>query len=296
VRAAVARVLAGRVVSDTQASLALEAGAEVPADLGVFALADSELALGHAQIVVPAQTRLRWRPATRTVELTGGALLATIDPEVNEPFAVSTAHFRVEVVGTRFEVTPTSVKVYEGTVRVRGPGGKVLVDALGPGGRWQLEPTIAANAPPVEAGGAGRPGRGADERAGRPDSDARDPGALLAAARSAIADGRLDVATTLIERATRQKPTRAQRAEAESLLAERELVAGRTVDAARRFEKVADAWRDLPAGESALYAAARAWARAGKIHRAAAKAAAQRYLGRYPDGRFATEARALLEP
>jgi ferric-dicitrate binding protein FerR (iron transport regulator) len=272
--AAVARVARGRV---THAGGVLEAGAALPADVRLDAAADAELEVAHARVTVPAGAAVSWSAGAGDpgVTLHAGHVIAAVDPAPHAPFHVRTADFRVEVVGTRFEVRPHSVRVHEGVVRVRAPGGAVLVEALGPGGSWQLDGAQTASAPAPAAAGAPAP----------------DAGKLLAGARRALADGQVAEARKLLARVDAAKPTRAERAEADTLGAEAALVAGDPASAAQQFARVARRYHDLPAGESALYAEANAWSRAGRGKEA--RAAARRYLERYPDGRFVDEARGI---
>jgi TolA-binding protein len=112
---------------------------------------------------------------------------------------------------------------------------------------------------------------------------------LLAQAREAFA--RLDHAGAErhADAALDAGPTRAQAAEARTLLAECAHATGRLDDALSRYEAIAARFGDLPAGETALFAAARLEASRG--HAAAARALFARYLDRYPAGRFADDAR-----
>jgi TolA-binding protein len=69
-------------------------------------------------------------------------------------------------------------------------------------------------------------------------------------------------------------------------------VAGDPKEAAKRYAEVARKHGDSPAGETALFAAARAAHSSGQ--RDEAKRLLERYLGRYPNGQFVKEARNRL--
>jgi outer membrane protein assembly factor BamD (BamD/ComL family) len=64
---------------------------------------------------------------------------------------------------------------------------------------------------------------------------------------------------------------------------------GNLAIASSRYEAVATKFSDLPAAESALYAAARIEAR--QKHDDAARALYDRYLANYPNGRYADDVR-----
>jgi ferric-dicitrate binding protein FerR (iron transport regulator) len=267
--APVAHVVSGRLASATHT---LDAGATVPAGEPLRASEASEVALAHAHVVLAPESAIAWQPAQATVRLDAGSLVASVDPGPKQPFRVATASFQVEVVGTRFEVTPKSVRVFQGVVFIRDPRGKPLVEALGPGGHWQVAPSGGQAA----------------------DVDATDAAHVLASARRLVADSDVAGARRELARARRLELTRAERAEADTLDAEVQLVSGHEAAAAKLYERVGERYRDLPAGESALYAAAKAWTRGGNAGKA--RIAAKRYLQRYPDGRFVTEATALSKP
>jgi TolA-binding protein len=90
-----------------------------------------------------------------------------------------------------------------------------------------------------------------------------------------------------VRAALRGNLSRRGRAEAATLLAECALIAGDRGTAARRYLEVASRYPDLAAAENALFAAARLRAESGK--RAGARALFERYIRKYPKGRFAPE-------
>jgi hypothetical protein len=89
-------------------------------------------------------------------------------------------------------------------------------------------------------------------------------------------------------------PDRAETAEALMIAADCAQARGTLDDAAERYAAIAIRYADLDAGETALFAAARLETRRGRP--AAARLLLERYLDRYPSGRFAPDARRELEP
>jgi transmembrane sensor len=69
---------------------------------------------------------------------------------------------------------------------------------------------------------------------------------------------------------------------------------GRPGDAATAFRKARLLWPDGPLAEDALAREADSWRRAGNSDKA--RAEAERYLARYPEGRHAVAMRVLLTP
>jgi TolA-binding protein len=162
------------------------------------------------------------------------------------------------------------------------------VEPTAPAAPTAVEPTASAGLPPPAVKPAAPAGRTAPAAPAAPPvkpSAAR----LLAQAREAFT--RLDhaAAERHADAALDAGPTRAQAAEARTLLAECAHAAGRLDDALSRYEAIAARFGDLPAGETALFAAARLEARRGRTD--AARALFTRYLDRYPSGRFADDAR-----
>ena len=262
------------------ASVSPPAPPELPAEPGQ--LPPGRLVqLAHAEVLLDAGGAAEWDAASTTVHLSAGRVSVHVDKAPHRRFRVATDRFVVEVTGTRFEVATDSVEVHEGSVRVLALDGTPLAEALSAGGRWQVreETAAAAPSPPAPVTATPRP--------------ARPAGALLDDARRMLARSDGAGARRLVARALDAEPSRSERAEAETLLAEATLVDGDRAGAAERYARVAERYADLPAGENALYAAASLAARAGRSDEA--RALAERYLARYPHGRFAHDAAALRE-
>ncbi len=238
--------------------MALTSGAELPADVPLRAAARARVRAYGVSVVIAANSRIRWVRAERAILLEAGSV--TVE---GGPARIATDRFRVDASGA-VAITPRTVLVRRGSAAVTAAGGRVLAAHLGVGASWSLpEPPAPAARP-----SAGR---------------------LLAHARAAFARGDHAGAERAADAALDAGPSRAQAAEARTLLAECAHATGRLDDALRRYEAIADRFGDLPAGETALFAAARLEARRGRA--AAARALFERYLDRYPSGRFAGDAR-----
>ncbi|MBW2457023.1 MAG: FecR domain-containing protein [Deltaproteobacteria bacterium] len=245
----------------------------------------ARLWLGHGLVQLGPDTGARWNGTISALALLRGTVEVAVDGTVGRRFAVTTPGFEVEVVGTHFAVNPTGVEVYRGRVRVfELPSGRAVTE-LAAGQRWW----VAERSRETAAAG--------DENG--PDADGldsatprRSPTELLARARRQLADGRVATARrTVATVLTRPQPA-AVEAEARSLLAECALLGGDDAEAARRYAEVARKFAQLPAGETALFAAGRAQQEAGEP--TAARASLRQYLHRYPNGRFVAEARRRL--
>jgi TolA-binding protein len=99
-------------------------------------------------------------------------------------------------------------------------------------------------------------------------------------------------ARSLVTRALATRLPPALDAEGRTLLAECALVSGDPKEAARRYAEVARAHGSLPAGENALFAAARAAHTSGQT--AEARRLFEQYVARYPNGQFVSEANRRL--
>jgi ferric-dicitrate binding protein FerR (iron transport regulator) len=242
------------------------------------------LALAHAKIELAAGSTLRWDAATHSVHLQSGSLLADVDEAPHAPFAVVTPRFTVLVLGTRFLVTLDGVRVERGRVRVTAPDGRVLADAVLAGERFAYEnPTPFESTSSVSA----QAQRNVRAEAGHPQL-----GALLREVREHLAAQRLHRARELLEQAATLPGAPAEHADAMSLRAECALLSGDHADAIETYLKVARRFGQLPAGENALFAAARL--EAERARAAAASQLLERYLQSYPKGRFVKEAQARL--
>ena len=252
-----------RVAGDAVApGAAISPGAALSTDGG------AELALGAAIVELEAGGSAVWDLDRTTLRLERGVVRARVEPEERSRFRVVTDRFAVEVIGTEFEVTSDGVRVEKGTVRVTSPEGELLAARLEAGESWSVDELPRAE-PEVDV----------SER--------------LARARTRLARGDVRGARALIREALRADPSRVERAEAETLLAECALVAGDRARAAERYLAVAESYSRHSAGENALFAAARIERELG--HDARAAELFERYLNRYPNGRFRADAELRLK-
>jgi ferric-dicitrate binding protein FerR (iron transport regulator) len=291
------RVLGGAVEIDGRPG---GAGAALAAHVTLRATQAARVALAHGTLELAAGTTLRWDRDAHQVTLEHGSVTADVDPSARQRFRVQTRRFTVHVLGTRFTVDPSGVSVERGKVAVLAPDGAVLVPALTAGERFTAAEERAA-AEPLDAADlladADAAAQDDDEataeapraRDGRSRQKAR---ALLAQARAQLAAGDTLTASGTVGEALASAGTRADRAEALSLRAECSLVAGDIERAIAGYLRVSRSFANLPAGQNALFAAARLRAERGQG--AAAVTLLERYLDRYPRGRFVREARQRL--
>jgi hypothetical protein len=238
------------------------------------------LALAHATAELRAATSARWDSSRHELQLLAGSVLIDVDEGPHQRFVVKTERFSVLVLGTRFEVSLDAVKVVRGRVRVLTPSGSELAVLDGATrSTWQYVPTAA----PVSA--AIKP---APVKAVSPPQ----PDALLEQAQRQLVAHQVSAARRNLEQALSLSLTRSQKAEALSLRAECALVVEEFQAARDLYLKVAQKFGNLPAGETALFAAARIEAEHGP--RANAARLLNRYLEHYPYGRFVKEAGARL--
>jgi TolA-binding protein len=276
-------------------------------------------------VEIAAASVYRWTPDV--LWLDEGT--AAIDARRTTPLRITTPRFSVDATRAEYRVTTTNVTVTRGTVRVFGSYGEMIVPALHAGETWTL-PYIAAGASGagpsnLSAAGASASGDGSSNAnaagtgpgasgdgssdvnaaAGTGDStssgdagaDSRDPSAAamhLSRARKAFARSECKAVRTQATAALATDATRAQAAEAHTLLAECAQLEGRLDEAAASYDSIATRFAGLPAGETALIALARLEHNRGNT--SAARGAYQRYLKRYPEGRFADDARRYLSP
>ncbi|MBK7583445.1 MAG: FecR domain-containing protein [Myxococcales bacterium] len=226
-------------------------------------------ALAHAQAVLQQGSVAHWLGSAKTLRLDAGSVHVDVDPSPGKPFAVTTPRFRVDVVGTVFDVSLESVRVSRGRVRVTPVGGEAV--EVGVGESWSAPG--AETLPPPSA-------------APRPEIDAAP---LLARARKALASGDVGKARASLAVVLAQRSRPVDLAEARTLLAECALVAGDTRSAQKGYADVASRHAGTAAGDSAAFAAAR-------LERDPIKARGQlnQYLASYPNGRFREEAKARL--
>jgi hypothetical protein len=256
--------------------------------------------VGDATVrAVDRWAELQVPPARDGIMLSAGRILVDVEPAPGQQFRVETPRFTAVVTGTRFEIDHREVEVIDGAVAIFAASGELLQPEVTTGQLWSVDGGLVA--------GRTRPARTVAEPAPAPaieprpepvaeppaDSEARpqprlSPPTWLRRARKALARGDTAGARTAVARALAGKPTRAQRAEGQTLLAEVSLVAGEPADALARYRAVARQYRGTAAGENALFAAARLAARTGD--RTTAAALFRDYAARYPDGRFSREA------
>jgi ferric-dicitrate binding protein FerR (iron transport regulator) len=240
--------------------------AEVTRDLSdIDAPKGTRLDLSGATIEALEPSKFSWHRLRSTVELVSGAVRVNVSRRFEPNFRVVTHRFAVEVVGTQFDVDLEGVSVVHGRVRVTTPSGDELLAELGPGDHFA---SSSSQKPATRA----------------PAEVAAD----IARARRELAAGRVQVARALLTPLLRKPLEARQHAEASSLLAECARFEGDHEAAARAYEAVAKKHPQSLAGETALFAKARAELEGGR--RDAARASFQRYLERYPDGRFRTDA------
>jgi len=251
--------------------------ASAPRDLP----AGVEVAVAHARVRAVRRASISWNEKAATVKLDSGAIELDVDPALQRGFRVITETFVVEVLGTRFTVDAAHVEVSRGTVRVLAPDGRVLVARLQMGQTW----------PPRQAAPA------VSEPAAQPER--RTHAAQPADVAEQLARARRDLANGQVTRAEKEASSilagtreRRQEAEARTLLAECAQARGQIDQAVAAYAVVAERFGDLPAGETALFAAGRTLADAGR--RVSATHWLHRYLDRYPSGRFTVEAKERL--
>jgi hypothetical protein len=238
----------------------------------------------HATVTFAPATRARFDAATRTLFLEQGAIDVDVNPEAGASFSVVTESFRVEVMGTRFSMTPYAVTVQHGRVRVLGPTGVVLASALGKGETF----TLASEAP-----SASKPGSKPESKPSKsgPKLPAKSAKQLLAEARGALYRSDAAGARALVGEAEKARPARADRAEAGTLRAEILMLERDHTAAVQAYRDVATHYAELAAGENASFAAAQL---AVKVAPTKAHELLEAYLARYPHGRFESEVRERL--
>lgn len=230
----------------------------------------------HARVRSAPGTRVRFDAETRTLELGSGRVEVDVDAARHASFAVLTESFRVEVLGTQFVVTPERVSVQRGRVRVVARDGSVLARSLGRGTSYRY----------------GEPSKHTVREAATPERSEPAPEAQLREVRAALARSDVEAARSLLDALEARTLTRAERAEQETLRAECALLDRDGARALRIYLGVAGRFGELPAGENAAFAAAQLSLKADP---GAARGLFERYLARYPEGRFAEQARARLE-
>jgi ferric-dicitrate binding protein FerR (iron transport regulator) len=242
---------------------------EPSAPVWIHARARQQHRFGHASVALAAGTRVRFEEADSTLILASGRVDVDVEDNRSRPFRVTTQHFRVEVLGTRFAVTPQTVVVTRGHVQVFALDGRQLAGDLAAGSSYSYEEKA-----PVAPG----PAASAE--------------VWLKRAREALLRGEIQGALALVTRAEGSEPRRSDRAEAGTLRAEAALLGKQFAEAIDLYTSVSEQYTDLPAGENAAFAAAQL---AARNQPARERVLLEGYLARHPHGRFAEEAKRRLQ-
>ena len=258
--------------------------------------------LGGPAVELAAGTSLRWHGAVRRVDLERGSVVVEVDPAQRLSFRVTTPDFVVAVMGTRFRVDLGGVHTEHGKVRVLSRDGRTLA-LVGAGESWRLPtraalpgPTALSTTPPVASPAAApapapEPTQVPGDATAATPQDRRTAAQRLEAARRALGAG--DTARARSELRPLLGATRAIAVEAHVLMAESFLTEGRYGEAIKGYRAVERGFGGTPQAESALFAIAQLESESGNA--ADAVRALERYLARYPRGRFASEVRQRLD-
>jgi len=251
---------------------AIVRGAAIPPDTALHAAHPARLRFAEVRVVVAASSDLRWSAATRTLVLVRGSL--DVDGAGGGVARVVTERFEVELGDVALTVDAGAVRVHRGRARIVDRE-RTLLAHVESGATWRSSVPSVAPAPAAAAHAAG-------------------PSAttLLADACSQLAAQDYAAAERTAERVLATSPSRGDAAEARIFLADLAQVSGALDRAVTRYLAVAAEFADLPVAESALYAAARVELRRSRT--GAARAVLERYLARYPAGRYADDARREL--
>jgi hypothetical protein len=254
------------------------------------------IAFGGAGVSYLPGTAMTFHPATRTLDVARGEVDVDVKEGLPGRFRVRTPRFIVEVLGTRFVVTPSGVRTLRGRVRVldRQEHELAIVRA---GEGWQgpgLAPEAAPPAPPPAEAPVIEPLPSPEVQKARVTLPVRraSVGELLARGRAALAAGDAAAARGFIERALAAGPSDSEAPAAELLQADALLVARRPDEAVAAYRRVARRRARAPEGETAAFAVGQLLFERGS--QAEAGAALYDYLARYPQGRFVREARERL--
>lgn len=269
-------VLLGEVIAKNRI---ISIGDKIDSNIDLVSKNISSVVLGRATVELRKNTSIQWHRETSTINLLEGSLLVEVKPQNNKGFRISVKDFIVEVIGTRFEVDLSSVKIMRGKLRILSPREETELTVLEAPGYWEVEPDpVYADEKSQSIKIPTQPKRKPDRLSAR---------SLLAKARLQLADGNAAQARQTITRAISSTTNKPTLAEARSLQAECALVEGKLARAIDSYRAVAMQYPDLPAAENALFAAAQLELRRGK--KSAAKALLEHYMQRYPNGRFKNE-------
>jgi len=269
------------------AGRALAMGEAVGAGEVVHTDSRARVVLSQARVDLGPTTDVVWDPGASQLDLRSGAVHVSLDPALGRHFRVRTERFTVEVLGTVFEVDLQGVRVERGTVRVVPSAGEAIVEALHAGDSWSVGPPPSAS---TATEGPTAPDIVHNDHDPRPSRLSAHDG--LARARSALAQGRVAEARAAASGVLHLDLRPEEKAEARSLLAECEVFSGNIEEGIRLYLAVAEDFAARPAGENALFAAARLSLNQGTRERA--RELLERYLDRYPKGHFCDEARRHL--
>ena len=262
----------------------------------VDAKAPGSVTFGGATVVYQAGTQMTLHPSGRTVAMSRGEVDVDVTPGLPGHFRVVTDRFVVEVLGTRFLVTPEGVRTLRGRVRVLDRAGHELA-TLTPGDSWNVT-ALAAPAPAAAAAEnlgdetAPRPADRARTVAVSPRRASSSVADLLARSRAALARGDARQARSLAQRALASAPTEGELATTELLLADTLLVSRRRDEAIDAYRHVVRRSPRSAEAETAEFTIGQLLFERGST--VEANAAFEGYLARYPHGRFAREAREHL--
>jgi ferric-dicitrate binding protein FerR (iron transport regulator) len=283
------RVIRGEIHAEGRS---LAASVPIPSGVSLMSATDAVLDLGPARVELTPRTEVAWDLERHTLHLEAGRVDLAVDPTPQRRLRVVTRAFIVEVAGARFQVTPDRVTVADGVVVVLDAGGNTQIIELRTAESWHvapLPPATIERAPPAAQGIS--PERSAPMGAAA--SEVRSSaGAWLTRARRALARGDVGEAREAARGALAATPSHEEAAEARTLLAACAQIAGDPAGAIRLYLDVAHRYRELRAGETALFAAARLEVSRGRTDRA--RALLHRYLQAYPSGSFADDARTRL--